>query len=248
VLLLNTTDGLLMVDTQLEKESKEIFNYIKTSHKKRVKYLVNTHFHPDHTGGNPLVGKETQIIMHPKAVALYKEMFADVKPQAPFLSGATLWKEGMTVKMGDETVHLYHFGPGHTAGDLVVVFEKAKVLHMGDLFLDDWALSIPLEHGADTGNWIRTIETICKKFPDYKIVPGHGNVTDTAHLSKVAVYLKFLRKEVAAAIKAGKTREEAVNTIDGSAYDHLQAPRQFHKVGLTVKGNIGTVYDEMTGK
>ncbi len=112
----------------------------------------------------------------------------------------------------------------------------------GDLFFHEITPYIDVRDGCDTENWIRTIETLCKKYPDYKIIPGHGKVTDAKQFLRFAGYLKYLRKEVAAAVKAGKTREQTMKSIDVKDFQWLKEHGDF----FTKKNNIGWIYDEMT--
>ncbi len=139
---------------------------------------------------------------------------------------------------------LVHFGPAHTSGDTVVVFPNAKVLVVGDLFFHGMPPYIDVNNGSDTQNWVNLIETLCEKYTNFKVIPGHGKVTDTAEYLKFANYLKYLRKEVAAAIAAGKTREQAQESIDFSGFVNIVDQGEF----LTKKENVGWVYDEMTRK
>jgi glyoxylase-like metal-dependent hydrolase (beta-lactamase superfamily II) len=126
----------------------------------------------------------------------------------------------------------------------VVIFEKAKVLQVGDLFFHGMPPYIDVNNGSDTENWVDLIETLCEKYPDFKVIPGHGKVTDTQAYLRFAQYLKYLRKEVAAAIQAGKTREQTQDSIDFSAFSDIKDQGEF----LTKKENVGWVYDEMTRK
>lgn len=229
--VLKTNEGLLLVDAQYAELAPGIKKAIATISDQPVKYLINTHYHGDHTNGSPVLGKGAEIIMHPDCKAALKKPF-----------GTKLWKEGMSIKLGGETVKLLHFGDAHTSGDLVVVFEKAKVIHTGDLFFHGGAPYIDVKNGSDTKNWIHTIKTLCTTYPDYKYIPGHGKVTDAASYKKFAGYLAFLRKKVAAAIKAGKTKEEIKKTMTFEGYEHLSEYGTF----ITKKNNAGWVYEEMT--
>jgi glyoxylase-like metal-dependent hydrolase (beta-lactamase superfamily II) len=229
--VLKTDEGLLLVDAQFAEIAPGILKTIATISDKPVKYLVNTHYHNDHTNGTPVLGKGAVIIMHPDCKASLKNP-PDTKE----------WTEGAAIKLGGETVKLLHFGDAHTSGDLVVVFEKAKVLHMGDLFFNGSAPYIDVKDGSDTENWVRVIKTICKQYPGYKIIPGHGKVTDAAGYMKFAGYLTFLRKKVAAAIKEGKTREQTKKAATFEGYEHLTEYGSF----ITKKNNVGWIYDEMT--
>ncbi|HLP62322.1 MAG TPA: hypothetical protein VK186_26005, partial [Candidatus Deferrimicrobium sp.] len=102
---------------------------------------------------------------------------------------------------------------------------------------------IDVEDGSDTGNWVNTIETLCEKYPDYKIIPGHGNVTTIKDWLVFAEYLKYLRKQVTAAIMAGKTREQAVESIKIDQFKQIKA----NEIGnfMTIQTNIGWIFDEM---
>jgi glyoxylase-like metal-dependent hydrolase (beta-lactamase superfamily II) len=242
VLKTGGNDGLLVVDSQFEEGAEEVLKKIAAVSPKRIKFLVNTHYHGDHTGGTEIVGKNAVIIMHPncKASLLRRQKAKGVEKE--YLSRVKLCSKEMTIKLGEETVRLQHFGPGHSAGDLVVIFEKSKVLHTGDLFFHGTTPYIDVKDGSNTGNWVRTIETLCKEYPDYKIIPGHGKVTDTEQFLRFAGYLKYLRKEVAAAVKAGKTREQTMKSIDVKDFQWLQEYPEFS----TKQTNIGWIYDEMT--
>jgi hypothetical protein len=105
---------------------------------------------------------------------------------------------------------------------------------------------IDVKDGSDTGNWVNTIEALCKQYPDYKIIPGHGEVATTKDWLVFADYLKYLRKETAAAINAGKTREQTVESIKIDQFKQIKA----NELGdfMTIKTNIGWIYDEMSRK
>jgi glyoxylase-like metal-dependent hydrolase (beta-lactamase superfamily II) len=240
--IIKTDEGLLVVDSQFKGIANEILKKIAALSAKPVKYLVNTHYHGDHTDGNEVIGKDAIIIMTPNCKASLMKNQKEGKAKPEYLSKVKSWEKDMVLQMGEEKVTLLHFANGHTAGDLVVVFEKSKVLHTGDLFFHGMPPYIDVKDGSDTRNWIHTIETLCEKYPDYKIIPGHGKVTNPEQYLKFAGYLKYLRKEVAAAIKAGKTKEQAMETINLEPYQWMKDSSRF----TNKKGNIGWIYEEMT--
>ncbi len=244
VTVMTGKDGILVVDSSYARTANPLLEEITKLSPQKIQYLIITHYHGDHTGGNAILGKDAQIISHDNCK---KTMLANLKPEE---KEETLgipqqtFARDLTFPFEDEEVKLVHFGPGHTSGDTVVIFEKAKVLVTGDLFFHGMPPYIDVNNGSDTKNWVDLIEALCKKYPDFKVIPGHGKVADTNAYLQFARYLKYLRKEVAAAIEAGKTREQAQESIDFSSFDYVVDRGEF----LTKKENVGWVYDEMTRK
>ncbi|MGB3860718.1 MAG: MBL fold metallo-hydrolase [Candidatus Aminicenantaceae bacterium] len=237
-------DSLLIVDAQYAKTADAVMAKIKELSPKKIEYLINTHYHGDHTSGNPIIGKDAQIISQQNCK---KSLLAGLKPEdTPESIGAPnkTFATEMTITLGDETVRLVYIGPGHTSGDTIVIFDKAKVIHAGDLFFHGMPPYIDVNDGSDTQNWVRTIQALAEKHPDFQVIPGHGKVTTMKEYVKFADYLNVLIKEVSAAIKAGKTKEQAVESIDLSSITYIQDQGEF----LTKKKNIEWVYDEMTRK
>jgi cyclase len=235
-------DSLLIVDAQYARSASAVMAKIQELSPKKIQYLINTHYHGDHTSGNPIIGKGAEIISQENCK---KSLLAGLKPEdTPESIGAptTTFDTEKTLTLGTETVRLVHMGPAHTAGDTIVIFDKAKVIHAGDLFFQGMPPYIDVKDGSDTKNWIRTIHKLAEKYPDFQVIPGHGKVTNMKEYVKFADYLSALRKEVAAAIKAGKTKEEAAASIDLSRFDYIQDRGEF----LKKTKNIEWVYDEMT--
>ncbi len=235
-------DSLLIVDAQYARTADTVMAKIKELSPKEIQYLINTHYHGDHTSGNPIIGKDALIISQKNCK---KSLLAGLKPEeTPESIGAPnkTFDTEKTITLGNETVRLVHMGPGHTSGDTIVIFDQAKVIHAGDLFFHGMPPYIDVKDGSDTKNWVRTIQLLAEKHPDFQVIPGHGKVTDMKEFVKFADYLNALRKEVSAAIKAGKTKEQAVESIDLSRFTYIQDQGEF----LTKKKNIEWVYDEMT--
>ena len=242
VTVLKGMDGLLVVDSSYPQTAAKLQEEIAKMSPKKIQYLLITHYHGDHTGGNAIIGKEAQIISH---LNCKKTMVANMKPEETEKGIGVpqkTFESDLTIPFEDEKVKMVHFGPAHTSGDVVVVFENAKVLVTGDLFFHGMPPYIDVNNGSDTKNWVDIIETLCEKYPDFKVIPGHGKVTGTAEYLQFAQYLKYLRKEVEAAIKAGKTRVQTQESIDFSGYSFIVDQGEF----LTKKENVGWVYDEMT--
>ena len=149
--ILSTDEGLLIVDSQFESVADSVLKKIGEISSKPIRYLVNTHYHGDHTGGNEIIGKGAEVIMHPDCRATKQHALDQAGVKSDVMERAEDWEEGMVLQLGDETVHLLHFGDAHTSGDIVLVFEDSKVVHTGDLFFHGRPPYIDVEDGADAG-------------------------------------------------------------------------------------------------
>jgi cyclase len=235
VTVLAAEGGLLVVDSGTKEAADALQAKLVALNAGPVRYLVVTHHHFDHVGGNAVVGQGAEIVAHERA----RETGATEADAA----GVTRYTDEKTLRMGAQEVRLRHFGPGHTSGDTVVVFAGEKVVVVGDLFFNGLPPYIDVAHGADTGRWIAVIEKLAKEYADFRVVPGHGPVSDMAGYLRFAAYLKALREKVAAAVAAGKTREQAMESISLDEFPAVKDASFLRK-----RDNVGWVYDEMTRK
>ena len=242
--VLKTDEGLLVVDSKYKSVADDLIEAISAISTTPINYLINTHYHGDHTGGNAIIGANAEIVMHPACKATKSELLRLAGMEEDYLGSVKVWSEGMVISLGSETVRLLHFGRAHTSGDIVVVFETSKVVHTGDLFFNGRPPFMETGDKPDTDNWIRAIEAICRDYPDYVMIPGHGRVADAATFLNFAGYLRILREDVAAAIRDGKTREEAIDTIDLAEYGLFDDP--LDKRHERIKKNVTCVYEEFT--
>lgn len=242
-------DAVVVVDSQFEEPAKRFLEGLPGRAGRDVDVLVNTHHHPDHVGGNGVLRPVTKkIVAHEKVPALL-EAQARRRPEAGVAVGPdTLFAETWRMDAGDEVVHARHFGAGHTAGDIVVHFEKANVVHLGDLMFNRLYPVMDKAGGTKARNWSALLETIARTYPaDTLYIFGHGNprfgVTGSAaDLAEMRRYLDGVVAHVEAAIKAGKSKAEVVTlqNLDGFP-DHHAAQNS------RLPGNLGVVYDELTG-
>jgi len=147
----------------------------------------------------------------------------------------------VTITGGNRKVEFRYFGPAHTSGDTVVIFESERVIATGDLFFNGLPPYIDVADGADTENWIKVIRAVAERFPKYKVIPGHGPVAGMKDWLRFADYLSALREKVAAAIAAGQTREQAVASVKLDEFPEVKDVGVF----LTKAQNVGWVYDEL---
>lgn len=213
-------DGLLVIDDLVpgfQHKLADVLSTMKTcADCGDLKYLINTHWHFDHTGNNEHFGAAPVVIAHdtvrpllaaPQELKMFKMKFpAKSAAGLPDVSFAT----EATVHFNGEKIALTHFPKSHTSGDIAVYFTQSKVLHLGDLYFNGMFPVIDLEHGGNVKGMITSVQAVLKNYPaDTKVIPGHGAVTD---MKEVRTYLEMLTattKTVEQAKKAGKSLEAA---------------------------------------
>jgi cyclase len=240
--ILATDEGILVVDSQFESTADTVLKIIQKISLQDIKYLINTHYHADHTGGNEKLGEKAEIIMHPNCKLTKKRLLNEAGVKLSFIDRVRNWEKDMAIDLGGETVRLLYFGNAHTSGDLVVVFENSKVIHTGDLFFHGRPPYIDVEDGSDTENWIRIIETLCKQYPDFSFIPGHGEVTDAKHYLKFAQYLKSLRTIVVKSVEAGRSKDQTIESVN---LDLFSPFFDLKSDSDSIIKNVGWVYDEI---
>jgi cyclase len=223
-----STSGVVVVDAQMPATAKICLEGIKERDGGRIiDILVNTHHHADHTGGNPVFQSSVKKILAQANVPGLQRAAAArqaaARPDAPapeiVVANATFtttWREDV----GGETMALKYYGPAHTGGDAVVTFEKANVVHMGDLVFNRMHPFIDRPAGASIANWMKVLEgAVADHGNDTTFIFGHGSpkfgVTGArADLLYMRDYLTALLEFVRGEMKAGKPKEVIVRITD----------------------------------
>jgi glyoxylase-like metal-dependent hydrolase (beta-lactamase superfamily II) len=206
--------GLFMIDAMFEQEAGQIREAIKPlAGGSRVRVLVNTHWHSDHTDGNKALGPGAAIIAHENVRALLvkdqtlmggqtKALPAGAQPNITF-------SDELAVYAGGETIRLVHFPHAHTNGDTVVFLDRLKVVHMGEMFFNGMFPFLDVANGGDITSWVRQLDIILAGLPaDVKIIPGHGPLAGVADLKAFRDMLNASADLVGKQMKAGKTLDE----------------------------------------
>ncbi|MBJ6763602.1 MBL fold metallo-hydrolase [Myxococcaceae bacterium JPH2] len=199
-------DGLLIVDDQFAPLAKKIHATLDKLSKKPIVYVLNTHWHDDHTGGNAIFGREGRIVAQREVrVRLANETPARSKEALPVITYDT----GMSLYFNGEEVRLTHLPAGHTDGDTVVYFVGSNVLHMGDQFFEGKFPFIDLSSGGSVEGYVRNAEQVLKTLPaGAKIIPGHGKLSERADLERFVTMLRETVSLVRAQVAEGKTLEQ----------------------------------------
>lgn len=207
-------DGNVIVDDQYAPLSDRIVAAIATVDPDPVRFVVNTHWHGDHTGGNEAMGKRGAVILAHDNVRrrMSSEQFIaalnDRVPPSP--KGAlpvVTFEDGVTLHLNGDTLHVLHVADAHTDGDSLVHWQKANVLHMGDTFFHKFSLPfIDLSSGGSIDGLIAAVDKgLAISNETTRIIPGHGPVASRTELAAYRAMLADVRAQVAAGIRSKRT-------------------------------------------
>ena len=203
-------DGIVMVDDQYAPLAPKIRAALKSITDKPIKFVINTHYHGDHTGGNEIFGAEAPLIAHENARKRMemgvKGLTREVPPSPKGALPVVTFDSRLTIHANGEDVRAIHFPQGHTDGDSVIWFTKSNVVHMGDDYFNGMYPFVDIDSGGSVRGLIRNIEKVLGTIgDDTKVIPGHGALSDKAGLRAYLETLKGSLAVVEAGLKAGKT-------------------------------------------
>ena len=196
-------DGILIVDDQFAPLAEKIEKALKEIHPGKLKFVLNTHFHGDHTGGNPHFGRQAPIIAHSN---VRKRLSQAMKKEGlPVIT----FDESLSVHFNGEEIKVFHLPPGHTDGDSVIEFTGSNVIHMGDQFFSGRFPNIDLGSGGDVRGYIRNVEEMLGKLPPgVQLIPGHGPLSTAKELREFHEMLVETSGIVEKAMAAGKSLDQ----------------------------------------
>ncbi len=197
------TDGNLIVDDQFAPLADKIDAALQKLNPGKLKFVLNTHHHGDHTGGNAAFGAKDATIIAQSNVR--KRLASDSNAKKEALPVIT-FDESASVHFNGEEIKLLHHGPGHTDGDSIIHFTRANVVHMGDQFFNGGFPFVDLNSGGSVAGYIKTVAAVLEKIPaDAKIIPGHGPLASVDDLKSFHVMLVETTGLVKAGMAAGKS-------------------------------------------
>ena len=208
-------DGILIVDDQYAPIADKIRAALKDIANKKLRFILNTHWHGDHTGSNAAFGPEATIIAHDNvrkrlSSEQRSEFFKSTTPASPKEALPVItFDQSLTVHFNGEEIRAIHFPNGHTDGDSVIFFTNSKVVHLGDDFFAGRFPFVDLESGGSVEGLAKNIGEVITKIPaDAKLIPGHGPVSS---LDDLKAYHRMLVETTAIVrdkIAARKTLEQ----------------------------------------
>jgi len=245
-------DGIVVVDDQYAPLAEKIQAALKGITDQPVRFIINTHYHGDHTGGNAFFQKQAPVIAHDNVRKRLEtggeagnlgSISMELKPAPKEALPILTFDHDVTVHLNGEDIRALHFPSGHTDGDSIIFFPKSNVVHMGDDFVRYGFPFVDLAAGGSVQGMISAIEEVVPKLPpDVRVIPGHGNVSN---LDDVREYVKMLidtRAVVEKGVKQGKTLDQMKQE------KVLDAWKKWNGDFVTTDAFIETLYNDLTGK
>ncbi len=242
-------DGILIVDDQFAPLADKIRASLRELGQGKLRFILNTHWHGDHTGGNVVFGPEAPIIAHDNvrkrmAVEQKSEVFKSTTPASPKEALPVItFNQTLTVHFNGEEIRAIHFPQGHTDGDSVIFFTSSNVVHLGDDFFAGRFPFVDLESGGSVEGLARNIGDIITKIPEgAKLIPGHGPISTVEDLKNYHRMLLETTEIVRGKIAAGKTVDQI--KTEGLADEWKPWGAGFIKTDLWLE----TIYKSLTKK
>ncbi|HVO09210.1 MAG TPA: MBL fold metallo-hydrolase [Vicinamibacteria bacterium] len=211
-------DGVVLVDDQYAPLVEKIRAALKGVTDRPLRFILNTHYHGDHTGGNALLQKDAPVIAHDNVRARLAaggmagnlgSIQMENKPAEPAALPIITFGHDLTVHLNGEEVRALHVPSGHTDGDAVVFFPKSNVVHMGDDFVTYGFPFVDLAAGGSVKGLIAGLESVIAQLPpDVKVIPGHGQVSTLDDVRRYLAMVRDSRAAVERALAAGQTPEQ----------------------------------------
>ena len=230
-----TSEGVVLVDDMFDRNHDDILAQVKSVTDKPIRYILNTHQHDDHAGGDFKMLPIAEVIAHRNARANLvdiKQPYYEDTPGTPIGLPRVTFSDEASVFLGGKEVRAKYFGRGHTSGDAVILFPDLGVIHTGDLFLGKQApragtpvaaqppgvnIYVDYAQGGSFMDWSKTLDGVLSLQFD-TVIPGHGPVSKKSDIVQFRADLETMRSRLIGIVKASKTKDEMVNILE-SDYD-----------------------------
>ena len=229
--------GILVVDSGFDaKEGGKLLKAIRDVSPLPVLFVINTHYHRDHQGGNVVVGSSASVI---STLWTRERTLAVMQSSSDSFHPADVtFQKGLTIHLDPYSVEIYYPGKAHTSGDALVYFPQQRAIAMGDLFLHSCS---PAMDVGSAENWVRALDQVLAK-PLEAVVPGHFELSTKADLQRFRDYLSDLLQEVKALHDKGAKLEQVRREIHMEKYSDFRQYPQYH---ATFSDNAETIYEQL---
>ena len=237
------TDGVFMIDDQFAPLTDKITAAVAALSDQPIRFLINTHWHGDHSGGNENLGNQGVLIVAHDNV--YERMsrdteigaFNQVVPASPKAALPVItFNDNVTFRLNGEEIRAVHYRHSHTDGDSVIHFVNANVIHTGDIWFNGYYPFIDVSSGGSIDGVISSISTLVNLVDDdTRIIPGHGPLGDKQGMQDYLKMLEAVRDRMNKLIAEGKSLEEIVELSPNADYDETMGkgfinPEQFLRI------------------
>ncbi len=220
-------DGVFLIDDQYAPLTEKILAAVRTVSEAPVRFVLNTHWHNDHTGGNENLGEAGALIVaHDNvrarmSVEQFLEAFDRRYPPAPESAlPVVTFSEAVTFHLNGDEIHAFHVVDAHTDGDAIIHFRKANAVHMGDAYFNGLYPFIDVGSGGSIDGTIAAVDAVLALIDDEtRVIPGHGPLSNKAELVAYRDMLAGVRERIAAEIAQGKTVDAVIAAQPTAAYD-----------------------------
>jgi len=220
-------DGVLVVDDQYARMSTKLLAAIDALSKSPLRYVLNTHWHGDHSGGNAnMAARGATIVAHHNVRERMSRpytspFFGGTRPASPAEALPVLtFGSDLRMHFNGTTIRAEHVDPAHTDGDAIIWFEEQDVVHLGDLYFNGFYPFIDAASGGDAAGMLAAIDEVLSRIDgETKIIPGHGPLSNRRELERYRNMLATLSERVARSKRAGKSVEEVVASKPTADHD-----------------------------
>jgi cyclase len=220
IALLVTAEGVVLVDNMFDRSHDRIMEQIRGVTDRPLRYVINTHQHDDHAGGDFRMLPIAEVIAHRNVYANLKNLkrpYYEDTPGTPIGLPRITFNDRLGLHVGGKGVEVHYFGRGHTSGDAIIYFRELRTIHTGDLFIASASRGLPIYVDAVQGGslleWTRTLDrTLALDFDT--VIPGHGPVATKGDLAKFNAAIAAMRTRMQGLVKKGAPRDEIIRTLE----------------------------------
>lgn len=243
-------DGVFIIDDQLKPLTDQLLAAIREVSDQPIRFVINTHYHADHVGGNETIGESGAVIIahdnirERMSTDQFNHFWNETTPAWPKESlPVVTFNDQVTLHLNGEAVKVTHVPRGHTDGDSIVHFPASNVLHMGDIFFNGLYPYIDLDGGGTIQGLIAAVELgVSMADEETRVIPGHGPMSDLQGLTEYHAFLAKARDNVHALIDQGMSLEQAVAAKPTAEWDDILG-----NVWITPAQLVTFIYNSLTG-